>query len=42
MNETLEWIREAWAEIPILFRIVGGVVLFWAIVFIFYGRKALG
>ncbi len=41
MNETLEWIREACGGIPPIYRIVGGLVLFWGGVFAFYGRKAI-
>jgi hypothetical protein len=41
MNESLEWVRETWASIPPLYRIVGGLVLFWGGVFALYGRKSV-
>jgi hypothetical protein len=41
MSESLEWIREMWAGVPVMYRVIGGLVLFWGAVFIFYGRKSI-
>lgn len=39
MNESLQWIREHWTAIPPIYRIVGGLIVVWGAVFVFYGRK---
>jgi hypothetical protein len=37
----LEAIRETWASIPPGIRILGGLLLFWGLVFLFYQRKPI-